>query len=73
MLLLLAAIAVGIGVTAMLLTAREPLPDFRVFEAGPERKQAFFEYMTPVIEASNERILALFEFMKGLDPENLSG
>ena len=28
-------------------------PDFREFEAGPERKAAFFEYMQPIVEARN--------------------
>lgn len=72
MLLLLAVIAVGIGLATFALTSRESLPDFRAFDAGPERKQAFFDYMTPVIEASNQRILLLRERLRSLDPDNLS-
>ena len=43
-------------------------PDFREFEAGPERKAAFFEYMQPIVEARNavlrerrERLLSIQE------------
>lgn len=43
-------------------------PDFRQFEAGPERKAAFFDYMRPIVEARNavlrerrERLLSIRE------------
>jgi Bax protein len=73
MLALLTVVAVGIGIAALVLTAREPLPDFRQYAAGEERKQAFFDYMTPVIEASNARILALRERLQTIDPNAISG
>lgn len=34
----------------------EPLPDFRAYEAGPERKAEFFEYVGPIIAAENARV-----------------
>ena len=32
-------------------------PDFSVFEAGSERKQAFFGYFLPIIQQRNQEIL----------------
>jgi Bax protein len=32
-------------------------PDFSTFEAGPERKQAFFNYFLPIIQQRNQEIL----------------
>lgn len=34
------------------------VPDFQSFAAGAERKQAFFDYFTPVVNAINSQILA---------------
>lgn len=34
------------------------LPDLRIYPAGPQRKQAFFELLIPIIEAENARIAA---------------
>lgn len=50
----LAAIAVGAG---LWLDAGHSLPDFRQYTAGPERKAAFFEYVRPLVDAENKRIL----------------
>lgn len=36
----------------------EPLPDFSVFRDAREKKAAFFDYLMPLIEAHNQRILA---------------
>ena len=53
------AAAAGTAVIAVFFAAfsltdrSEPVPDFRQFEAGPERKAAFFEYMLPLVEARN--------------------
>ncbi|GAB3032894.1 glucosaminidase domain-containing protein [Bowmanella dokdonensis] len=38
---------------------KEPVPDFAVYAAGNERKQAFFGYFQPLIEQRNREILAL--------------
>ena len=35
----------------------EPIPDFTVYEAGEERKQAFFDYFLPLIEERNRELL----------------
>ncbi|MFT4886866.1 MAG: Bax protein [Pseudohongiellaceae bacterium] len=40
---------------------RESAPDFREFEAGDERKQAFFSYFLPLIDGRNEELMALRE------------
>ncbi|SDM03501.1 Bax protein [Modicisalibacter muralis] len=42
------------------------LPDLRVYPAGPQRKQAFFELLVPVIEAENTRIAAQRAWLKQL-------
>lgn len=34
----------------------DPLPAFSELEAGPERKEAFIEYLTPVVRAINEEV-----------------
>jgi len=40
---------------------RESAPDFGEFEAGDERKQAFFAYFLPLIDERNEELMALRE------------
>lgn len=44
-------------IATVLLVRPEPMPDFRDYEAGQERKARFFEFVQPMIEAGNERIL----------------
>jgi Bax protein len=34
----------------------EPMPDFRAYEAGPDRKAEFFEFVRPLVAAENERV-----------------
>jgi len=34
----------------------EPMPDFSAFEAGPDRKAVFFEYVEPLIAEANENV-----------------
>lgn len=34
------------------------LPDLRIYPAGPQRKQVFFELLIPIIETENARIIA---------------
>lgn len=34
----------------------EPMPDFRAFEAGPDRKAVFFEFVEPLIAEANEHV-----------------
>jgi Bax protein len=36
---------------------RPGVPDFQGYVAGPERKQAFFEYLLPLVEQRNQEIL----------------
>ncbi|HET8789776.1 MAG TPA: protein bax, partial [Modicisalibacter sp.] len=42
------------------------LPDLRIYPAGPQRKQAFFELLIPIIEAENARIAAQRAWLKQL-------
>ncbi len=56
-----AAAAAAVIACAAILSAvdfREPMPDFRVLEAGPERKSAFFEFTRPLIDEANQAVLA---------------
>jgi len=57
-----AAFVVGslVAITFVVI-GRESAPDFREFEAGDERKQAFFAYFLPLIDERNEELMALRE------------
>lgn len=59
--LLLVALA-SLGLAVVLAWLRGPervsLPDFTQWPAGEERKARFFEYLRPLLEAENERVLA---------------
>lgn len=57
-----AAFVVGslVAIT-FVVVGRESVPDFREFEAGDERKQAFFAYFLPLIDERNEELMALRE------------
>lgn len=51
-------VAVAIALVSMLwLTRAEPLPDFDSIERIPARKQAFFEYLAPIVRSENERVV----------------
>lgn len=56
---IVAGVIVGLGVVlGLLLSSTSPrLPDFSTISDIPARKQAFFEFLTPVVEAENERVL----------------
>jgi Bax protein len=58
------------GILLMLGGLRAPMPDFRQFEAGPERKEAFFSYMRPIIDAQNAEIRETRERLIALDEAN---
>ena len=53
--LVLAAIALA-GVLAVLVPTPNRLPDFTVYSQADARKQAFFEYLAPLVRAENDRI-----------------
>jgi len=46
--------------------AADDSPDFTLYEAGPERKEAFFSYFLPLIEQRNEELLAIREELQEL-------
>ncbi|WP_034474075.1 glucosaminidase domain-containing protein [Aestuariibacter salexigens] len=51
----IATVAV-VAVVYFLFFARESAPDFSQYEAGPERKEAFFSYFHPIVNEINEEI-----------------
>ena len=53
---LLLLIIVGGGIAFWLWPRFEPLPDFSVYQAGAERKEQFFAFITPLVAAENEAI-----------------
>jgi Bax protein len=53
-------------VITLALADRNSAPDFTEFEAGDERKQAFFSYFLPLIEDRNEELLELREELQEL-------
>lgn len=54
------AIAVldAFGAALLVFGLQPPVPDFTRYEAGAERKQAFFNYLLPLVEQRNREILA---------------
>lgn len=44
----------------------KPLPDFSAYTDVKEKKQAFFSFLKPIIDAENQRILAIREEVKAL-------
>lgn len=67
--LIAAAIVVGLGVGVSLLIsspASPRLPDFSTISDIPARKQAFFEFLAPVVVSENERVLAQRERLVSL-------
>lgn len=48
-------------------------PQFKEFAAGPPRKEAFFEFMTPLIHQANQQVMQKRERLKSLiNSQNLS-
>lgn len=52
------AIALGVVLTLLVSPASPRLPDFSTISDVAARKQAFFEFLAPVVESENERVLA---------------
>lgn len=50
----------------------EPLPDFTSFTSAEEKKQAFFHWLRPVVEAENARIMQLRRRLLSLQGKLLS-
>ena len=69
-------IFVGVGIVVSFLVAviivligRETAPDFRKFDAGVERKQAFFSYFLPLIDQRNKELMVLRKELQKLSGE----
>ncbi len=69
----LAAAAVIFLSVAVLWQRDGRMPDFRNFEAGTERKQAFFSFLLPLVTAENERILADRERLLAIAADDAPG
>lgn len=75
---LVRSVAVGGSLAILIVITMQfrssPVPDFDELEAGPERKQAFFDFLLPIIEEQNREILKIREELISLSktPENLS-
>jgi Bax protein len=54
----LALAAVVLGGSALWPARPTPLPDFAAIEEIPARKQAFFEFLAPIVRDENRRVLA---------------
>ncbi|HKL64326.1 MAG TPA: glucosaminidase domain-containing protein [Woeseiaceae bacterium] len=67
--LVVAAAAVLVIVVAVLALRPEPVPDFRDWKAGAERKERFFAFMRPLIREENARILEQRERLQSLVAE----
>jgi len=46
--------------------ASEPVPDFADIENVSDKKEAFFDYLRPAVEAQNEYLLNLRNYLQGL-------
>jgi Bax protein len=53
--------------------ATDPVPDFSQFDDITEKKQAFFEYLRPAVDAQNDYILRVREYVQGLRAKVVSG
>lgn len=62
----LAAVVPAITLMVLLWPDSDRLPDFGQFDRVENRKQAFFEYLAPMVEAENERVLGQRERLLAL-------
>lgn len=53
-----AAVVLAVAVSALHRAEPEPLPDFGGIERADELKSAFFQFLAPIVEAENARVLA---------------
>jgi Bax protein len=70
----ISVLAAAVVALLVLLAVRpEPVPDFRDYEAGPERKAEFFDFMQPLVEEANDEVLADRRRLEGLAGEEELG
>jgi Bax protein len=58
-------------VITLALTGRETVPDFRAFEVGDERKEAFFSFFLPLIDERNKELMVLREELQLLSDNRI--
>ncbi len=51
----------------------DPVPDFNEYESVTKKKQAFFDYLKPAINAQNEHILSVRQLVQGLRAKQVAG
>jgi len=68
-------IFVGLGALLGVLVLHSPqrLPDFSTISDIPARKQAFFEFLAPIVDAENERVLEQRQRLLALAPKVRAG
>ncbi|MEQ8859796.1 MAG: glucosaminidase domain-containing protein [Pseudomonadales bacterium] len=59
LLVAVACLAAALLLASRRLEDREPLPDFAQWPAGEIRKREFFDFLRPLLEAENDRIMQL--------------
>lgn len=53
--------------------SEEPVPDFSQYTVVKEKKVAFFDYLKPAIEAQNEYIKSVRQYIQGLRAKQIAG
>lgn len=53
--------------------ASEPVPNFNEYDQVKEKKRAFFSYLAPAVDAQNEYIRTIRQFLQGLQAKQLAG
>ncbi|MFT6269094.1 MAG: Bax protein [Alphaproteobacteria bacterium] len=53
--------------------AEDPVPDFTQFSQVTEKKQAFFDYLTPAVKAQNQYLKNIRQYVQGLRAKHIAG
>lgn len=53
--------------------AQDPVPDFAQYTQVIQKKQAFFDYLTPAVQAQNQYIKNVRQYVQGLRAKQITG
>ncbi|MFT4654574.1 MAG: Bax protein [Kangiellaceae bacterium] len=53
--------------------AEDPVPDFTQYTQVTQKKQAFFDYLTPAVQAQNQYIKDVRQYVQGLRAKHIAG
>lgn len=53
--------------------ANEPVPDFNQHKQVKEKKQAYFDYLKPAVDAQNQYIKTIRQYLQGIKAKHVSG